>query len=99
MREWGKGSYKGRALWWPVQSRNKKCVTLDLRLEAGKELLLELVKRSGGMIETFRPGTLEGWDLGLDRLSEATPRLILCRVSGYGQTGPYAKRAGFASVA
>ncbi len=99
MREWGKGSYRGRALWWPVQSRNKKCVTLDVRPDAGKELFLELVKRSDVLIENFRPGTLEGWDLGWERLSEVNPRLILCRVSGYGQTGPYAQRAGFASVA
>ena len=99
MREWGKGRYRGRALWWPVQSRNKKCVTLDLRLERGKELFLELVRRSDVLLENFRPGTLERWDLGWDRLSEANSRLVLCRVSGYGQTGPYAERGGFASVA
>jgi formyl-CoA transferase len=99
MREWGKGTYQGRALWWPVQSRNKKCVTLDVRQGRGRELFLELVKQADVLIENFRPGTLEGWDLGWDRLSEANPRLVLCRVSGYGQTGPYAQRAGFASVA
>lgn len=99
LREWGKARYKGRSLWWGVQSRNKKCVTLDLRREQGQELLLELVKRSDVLVENFRPGTLEKWNLGWERLSEANPGLVLCRVSGYGQTGPYAPRAGFASVA
>lgn len=99
LREWGKARYEGRSLWWPVQSRNKKCVTLDLRQEKGQELLLELVRRSDVVTENFRPGTLERWNLGFERLSEANPRIILCRISGYGQTGPYAPRAGFASVA
>jgi formyl-CoA transferase len=99
LREWGKARYRGRSLWWGVQSRNKKCVTLDLRRERGQELLLELVKRSDVLVENFRPGTLEKWNLGWERLREANPALILCRVSGYGQTGPYAPRAGFASVA
>lgn len=99
LREWGKARYKGRSLWWPVQSRNKMCVTLDLRRERGQELLLELAKRSDVVVENFRPGTLEKWNLGWAELSEANPAIILCRVSGYGQTGPYAPRAGFASVA
>jgi formyl-CoA transferase len=99
IREWGKARYEGRSLWWPVQSRNKKCVTLNLRTDRGQELLLELVKRSDVLVENFRPGTLERWNLGWERLSEVNPRLVLCRVSGYGQTGPYAERAGFASVA
>jgi succinyl-CoA---D-citramalate CoA-transferase len=99
IRDWGKARYEGRSLWWPVQSRNKKCVTLNLRTDRGQELLLELVKRSDVLVENFRPGTLERWSLGWERLSEVNPRLVLCRVSGYGQTGPYAERAGFASVA
>lgn len=99
LREWGQARYKGRSLWWGVQSRNKKCVTLDLRRERGQELLLELVRRSDVLVENFRPGTLEKWNLGWERLREANPGLVLCRVSGYGQTGPYAPRAGFASVA
>jgi len=99
LREWGKARYKGRSLWWPVQSRNKMCVTLDLRRERGQELLLELAKRSDVVVENFRPGTLERWNLGWAELSDANPALVLCRVSGYGQTGPYAPRAGFASVA
>jgi formyl-CoA transferase len=99
LREWGKARYKGRSLWWGVQSRNKKCVTLDLRAEKGQELLLELAGQSDVVVENFRPGTLEKWNIGWDELQEANPGLILCRVSGYGQTGPYAPRAGFASVA
>jgi formyl-CoA transferase len=99
LREWGKARYNGRSLWWGVQSRNKKCVTLDLRTETGQELLLELAKQSDVLVENFRPGTLERWNLGWEQLQEANPRLVLCRVSGYGQTGPYAPRAGFASVA
>jgi formyl-CoA transferase len=99
LREWGKARYRGRSLWWGVQSRNKKCVTLDLRRERGQEVLLALVKQTDVLIENFRPGTLEKWNLGWERLREANPGLVLCRVSGYGQTGPYAPRAGFASVA
>jgi formyl-CoA transferase len=99
IRDWGKAKYEGRSLWWPVQSRNKKCVTLNLRHAKGQNLLLELVKRADVVVENFRPGTLEKWNLGYERLSEANPRIVLCRVSGYGQTGPYAARAGFASAA
>jgi formyl-CoA transferase len=99
LREWGKARYEGHSLWWPVQSRNKKCCTLDLRLERGQELLLELAARADVLIENFRPGTLERWGIGPDRLLEANPGLVIARVSGYGQTGPYASRAGFASAA
>ncbi len=99
IRDWGKARYEGRSLWWPVQSRNKKCVTLNLRAERGQELLLRLVEQADVLTENFRPGTLEKWNLGWDRLSETNPRLVLARISGYGQTGPYAERAGFASVA
>ena len=98
IREWGKARYEGRSLWWPVQSRNKKCVTLNLRHEKGQALVLRLVELADVVIENFRPGTLEKWGLGYDRLSEVNPRIVLARVSGYGQTGPYAQRAGFASV-
>jgi formyl-CoA transferase len=99
LREWGKARYNGRSLWWPVQSRNKKCCTLNLRTERGQELLLELVKHSDVLVENFRPGTLEKWNLGPDRLWEVNRRLVIARVSGYGQNGPYGPRAGFASVA
>ncbi len=99
LRDWGHARYEGRSLWWPVQSRNKKCVTLNLREQRGQELLLELVGKSDVLIENFRPGTLEKWNLAPERLWETNPKLVIARVSGYGQTGPYAPRAGFASVA
>jgi formyl-CoA transferase len=99
LREWGKARYHGRSLWWPVQSRNKKCCTLDLRTERGQELLRALVEKADVLVENFRPGTLERWNLGPERLLEANPRLVIARVSGFGQTGPYAARAGFASAA
>jgi formyl-CoA transferase len=99
LRDWGKARYEGRSLWWPVQSRNKKCVTLNLREKRGQELLLELVKTADVVVENFRPGTLEKWGLGPAELWEANRKLVIARVSGYGQTGPYAERAGFASAA
>jgi crotonobetainyl-CoA:carnitine CoA-transferase CaiB-like acyl-CoA transferase len=98
LRVWGE-QYEGRSLFWPVQSRNKKCITLNLRKPRGQELLLELVKQSDVVVENFRPGTLERWNLGYDQLVVANPKIILARISGYGQTGPYSPRAGFASVA
>src|SRR5262245_59388384 len=98
MRDWGQARYEGRSLWWPVQSRNKKCVTLNLREERGQEILLALAEHSDVLVENFRPGTLERWNLAPERLWEVNPRLVIARVSGYGQTGPYAPRAGFASV-
>jgi formyl-CoA transferase len=99
LREWGQARYEGRSLWWPVQSRNKKCVTLDLRQETGQRLLLALAGQSDVLVENFRPGTLEKWGIGPEQLWEVNPRLVIARISGYGQTGPYAPRAGFASVA
>ena len=99
LRDWGRARYKGRSLWWPVQSRNKKCITLNLREPRGQELLLELTRVTDVVSENFRPGTLERWNLGYDRLSAVNPGVVLARISGYGQTGPYAERAGFASVA
>ena len=99
LRDWGHARYGGRSLWWPVQSRNKKCVTLNLREAKGQMILLDLVKQCDVLVENFRPGTLERWNLGPDLLWEANPKLVVARVSGYGQTGPYAPRAGFASVA
>ena len=98
-RAWGKGEYKGRALGWPVLGRNKRCVTLNLRVKRGQELLLELVTKADVLLENFRPGTLERWNLTYERLSGVNPGLILARVSGYGQTGRYAHRVGFASAA
>jgi crotonobetainyl-CoA:carnitine CoA-transferase CaiB-like acyl-CoA transferase len=98
LREWGPGHVNGRGLWWPVQSRNKKLVTLNLRVEKGQDLLRRLVAECDVVVENFRPGTLERWNLAPEQLLEINPRLIVARVSGYGQTGPYAQRAGFASA-
>src|SRR6266511_317714 len=94
VRDWGHGSYQGRKLWWPVLNRNKKCVTLDLRRAEGQALALRLVAECDLVLENFRPGTLERWNLGYERLREANPRIVLVRVSGYGPDGPYANRAG-----
>lgn len=98
MRGWGHHRYRDRALWWPVLARNKKSVTLNLRAPNGQATLKRLVLQADVLIENFRPGVLEGWSLGPSDLWEINPRLIIARVSGYGQTGPYARRAGFASV-
>jgi formyl-CoA transferase len=97
LREWGTARYRGRALWWPIQSRNKKLVTLDLR--RGQGIFLDLVRRSDVVLENFRPGTLERWGVGFDAMREANPDIVLARVSGYGQTGHYSPRPGFAAVA
>ncbi|QEC50761.1 CoA transferase [Baekduia soli] len=98
LRDWGTAHYEGRGLWWPVQSRNKKLITLNLRVEEGQELLKRLVAESDVLVENFRPGTLERWNLSPEQLWEINPGLVIARVSGYGQTGPYAGRAGFASA-
>jgi formyl-CoA transferase len=97
MRNWGQ-SKDGVGLWWPIQSRNKKSITLNLRLEEGQNILKEMVKDADVIIENFRPGTMEKWNLSYETLSEINPKLIMVRTSGYGQTGPYKHRAGFGSV-
>lgn len=97
MRVWGR-SQDGKSLWWPVIARNKKSVTLDLRVAEGQALLRELVAQADIVVENFRPGTLEGWGLGWDALSALNPRLIMVRMSGYGQNGPYAGHAGFGAI-
>jgi crotonobetainyl-CoA:carnitine CoA-transferase CaiB-like acyl-CoA transferase len=94
MRAWGQGA----PVWWPVIARNKKSVTLDLRTKDGQDVLRRLVEGADFLIENFRPGTLEKWGLGADALLALNPRLIVVRVSGFGQTGPYAKRAGYGSI-
>jgi succinyl-CoA---D-citramalate CoA-transferase len=99
VREWGNGDVHGRRLWWPTHSRNKKLITLDLRRPEGQQLCLRLAERCDAVLENFRPGTLERWKLGWDELRAANPGLVLVRVSGYGQDGPYRSRAGYASVA
>lgn len=99
LRTWGQAELDGHHFFWTVHARNKKAVTLDLRKPKGRELFLELVDRSDIIVENFRPGTLEKWDLGYDVLRQHNKGVILVRVSGYGQTGPEAGKAGYASVA
>jgi formyl-CoA transferase len=99
LRTWGQAELNGHHFFWTVHARNKKAVTLDLRGATGRELFLDLVERSDIIVENFRPGTLEKWGLGYDVLRERNRGVILVRVSGYGQTGPEAGKAGYASVA
>ena len=88
----------GTSLWWRSLGRNKKSVTLNLRTTQGREIARRLVTSTDVLIENFRPGTLEKWDMGPEALQEENPGLVVARISGYGQTGPYASRPGFASV-
>jgi formyl-CoA transferase len=99
LRTWGQAELDGHHFFWTVHARNKKAVTLNLRGAKGRELFLDLVERSDIIVENFRPGTLEKWGLGYDVLRERNRGIILVRVSGYGQTGPEAGKAGYASVA
>ncbi|MFZ3556859.1 CaiB/BaiF CoA transferase family protein [Streptomyces sp. BH055] len=92
-------SKDGVGLWWKTLGRNKKNLTLDLSSPGGREILLRLVAESDVVVENFRPGTLEKWHLGWDELSAANPRLVLARVTGFGQFGPYARRPGFGTLA
>jgi formyl-CoA transferase len=98
LREWGREKAGGKSLWWPVAARNKKCITLNARVPEGQEIIKTLVKQSDFLLENFRPGTMEKWNLGYDKLSEINKGIIMIRVSGYGQTGPYAPKAGYAAV-
>ncbi|MES9543654.1 MULTISPECIES: CaiB/BaiF CoA-transferase family protein [unclassified Actinomadura] len=98
MRQWGREKPHGKSLWWPVVARNKKSVTCDLRTPEGQDLARRIIDRADIVVENFRPGTLERWGMDFDRLRETNPGLILVRVSGFGQTGPYAPRAGYGSI-
>ncbi len=98
MREWGREKAHGMSLWWPVVARNKKSVTLNLREAEGQAIARDLIAKADFLLENFRPGTLERWNLSYAELQRINPRLIMIRVSGFGQTGPYAKRAGFGAV-
>ncbi|ABI76999.1 CAIB/BAIF family protein [Hyphomonas neptunium ATCC 15444] len=95
LRDWGR---EGFPLWWSVVARGKRCITSNLREAEGQDIVRKLVAQADFLLENFRPGTLEKWGLGYEALREINPRLIMIRVSGYGQTGPYASRAGYASV-
>jgi crotonobetainyl-CoA:carnitine CoA-transferase CaiB-like acyl-CoA transferase len=95
MRDWGRGDYP---LWWEVVSRNKKCVSANLRVAEGQALARKLIAAADILIENFRPGTLEKWGMSPADLHAENPGLIIVRVSGYGQTGPYSDRAGFGGI-
>ncbi|AXK85741.1 CoA transferase [Nocardia farcinica] len=99
LRTWGQAELDGHHFFWTVHARNKKALTLNLREPAGRDLFLELVARSDIVVENFRPGTLEKWGLDYETLRARNRGIILVRVSGYGQTGPDAHKAGYASVA
>jgi len=98
LRVWGQEKAQGKSLWWPVVARNKKSITLDLRQPEGQKVLHELVTKADFLLENFRPGTLEKWNCGYEELAKINPRLIMIRVSGYGQSGPYSRRAGFGAI-
>ncbi|XVV08556.1 CaiB/BaiF CoA transferase family protein [Actinoplanes sp. CA-131856] len=98
MREWGREKPHGKSLWWPVVARNKKSVTCDLRKAEGQALIRRLIETADILVENFRPGTLERWGLAPETLWKTNPGLVITRVTGYGQTGPYASRAGFGSI-
>lgn len=98
MRQWGHREFEGTRLWWATLARNKKSITANLRDPRGQDLVRRLCADADALVENFRPGTLERWGLGPEVLHGINPGLIIVRVSGYGQTGPYADRPGFASV-
>ncbi|WBX85426.1 CaiB/BaiF CoA transferase family protein [Sphingosinicella microcystinivorans] len=94
MRQWG----QGKPVWFPVVGRNKKCITLNLRSAKGQDIVRRLLKNADFLLENFRPGTLEKWNLSYEELRAINKGLIMVRVSGFGQTGPYAGRAGYGSI-
>jgi crotonobetainyl-CoA:carnitine CoA-transferase CaiB-like acyl-CoA transferase len=102
LRKWRKlhpDDPSGTSLWWSVQARNKRSVTVDLKTADGQQIVRELAARADIVVENFRPGALEKWGLGYEQLSAVNPGLILVRLSGYGQTGPYRDRPGFGAIA
>jgi formyl-CoA transferase len=97
LRRWRR-MRNGVSLWWHVQSRNKKSITVDLRQPEGQDIVRRLARGCHIVIENFRPGALEKWNLGWQQLSAQNPKLVLVRISGYGQSGPYRERPGFAAI-
>jgi formyl-CoA transferase len=89
---------EGTSVWWQVQSRNKRSIALDLRSVEGQDIARKLIAEADVLIENFRPGTLEGWGMGWDALSKLNPGLVMLRISGYGQTGPYRDLPGFGAI-
>ena len=98
LRQWRK-MYEGTSLWWYVQGRNKKSVTVNLRAAEGQEIVRKLAREADIVVENFRPGALEKWNIGWPQLSAVNPNLIMVRLSGFGQDGPYRDRPGFGVVA
>jgi formyl-CoA transferase len=98
LREWGREKAEGKSLWWPIVARNKKSVTLNARVPEGQAIIKQLVEKSDFLLENFKPTTMEKWNLGYEQLSAINPGIIMIRVSGYGQTGPYSHKAGYAAV-
>ena len=98
MRQWGRSLPQGLSPWWPVIGRNKKSVGLDLRTPEGQAIAKSLIAGADVVIENFRPGAMEKWGLGYDVLSKDNPGLIMARISGFGQTGPYSQRAGYGLI-
>ncbi|WP_428031993.1 CaiB/BaiF CoA transferase family protein [Ancylobacter sp.] len=97
LRKWRK-LHEGTSLWWYLQSRNKKSVAINMRLPEGQEVVRRLVREADVLIENFRPGTLERWGLGWETLKAINPNLVMVRISGFGQDGPYRERPGFGAV-
>ncbi|HEX4986127.1 MAG TPA: CaiB/BaiF CoA-transferase family protein [Burkholderiales bacterium] len=97
LRQWRK-LHRGTSLWWYLQARNKKSVTVNMREPEGQQIVRELAARADVVIENFRPGALEKWGLGWEALSAVNPGLVMVRLSGYGQTGPYRDRTGFGAI-
>lgn len=98
LRNW-RVMHSESSIWWYVQARNKKSITVNMREEEGQEIIKKLVEKVDVVLENFKPGTLEKWGLGLEELQKINPSIIMTRVSGYGQTGPYKEKPGFGSVA
>lgn len=98
MRQWGRSLPKGQSPWWPVIGRNKKSVGLDLRTPDGQAIARTLIAQADVVVENFRPGAMEKWGLSYEALSADNPKLVMARVSGFGQTGPYAQRAGYGLI-
>src|ERR671920_2618887 len=98
MRDWGRLRHNDHSLWWSILARNKRSVTLNLREAEGQRSAMRLCESADIVLENFRPGTMEKWGLGPEDVHARNPRAIYARVTGYGQTGRYAARAGFASA-
>lgn len=97
LRKWRK-LHEGNSLWWYAQARNKKSIAVNLKSPDGQEIVRRLVAGADILVENFRPGTLEKWNLGYERLSAENPRLVMVRLSGFGQTGPYKDQPGFGAI-